>query len=379
MKFFIKFGWSLSCFITFFSCNSPTISETPGGKTEKIPLSYAKRFSIKKTPTYTLLELYGNRKNNEVTASFILYKDNKPDYKGDAYFVKIPATKIASLSSIYTTMLDQLQSRHNIVAIDNIDYYSNTYIRDQVNNKRIIELSKGPRLDVEKTLTLQPDLILTFGMGNPKTDLDDKIIHAGLPVAVSLDHLEETPLARYEWIKFVACFVGKDSLADSLFKATEQKYINLCALVSKEKDKPTVLTEMKYGDVWYVPAGNSYISNLITDAGAEYVWKEDRNEGSVPLSFETVFAKAKDVDFWINTYNMNSKKELLSHDERYGLFKAFKENKIYNNNKIQNHKGFSNYWEQGIIKPDEVLADLISIFYPEVLPNHEFSFYKKIE
>jgi iron complex transport system substrate-binding protein len=54
-------------------------------------------------------------------------------------------------------------------------------------------------------------------------------------------------------------------------------------------------------------------------------------------------------------------------------------NLLYNNNKTQNTLGYSNYWETGITNPDEVLADLIAIFSPTLLPNHEFTFYKKLQ
>jgi iron complex transport system substrate-binding protein len=69
----------------------------------------------------------------------------------------------------------------------------------------------------------------------------------------------------------------------------------------------------------------------------------------------------------------------LSYDERYGLFKACQNNQLYNNNKIQNALGYSNYWETGITHPEDVLADLIAIFSPTLMPNHEFNYYKKLE
>ena len=36
-------------------------------------------------------------------------------------------------------------------------------------------------------------------------------------------------------------------------------------------------------------------------------------------------------------------------------------------------------YETGNIRPDWVLEDLISIFHPEILPNHTFIFYKPLE
>lgn len=350
------------------------------GNTASTQLSYAKRFNIKKDNDCTILEILGNKNDSSVTATFILYHNSKPETSiRNAYFIKVPVTRVASMSSIYTTMIEKLGVGSTIVAIDNVDYYNNKRIQEHVAGGKIIELSKGPSIEVEKTLALKPDLILSFGMGNPKEDIDAKIYNSGLPVAISLDHLESTPLARYEWIKFIACFFDKQREADSLFQITEQRYTKLTSLTRNLKDKPKVLTEIKYGDTWHVPAGNSYVANLLYDAGADYFWKNENTTGSLALSFETVYAKANNCDVWLNPYNVNSKKELLSYDERYALFNAFKTGRLYNNNKTQNQHGFSNFWEDGITNPDEVLADLIHIFYPDLLPQHKLIYYKKIE
>ena len=37
------------------------------------------------------------------------------------------------------------------------------------------------------------------------------------------------------------------------------------------------------------------------------------------------------------------------------------------------------YWEAGISNPDVVLSDLIKIFHPELLPNHQLFFYQKLD
>lgn len=361
------------------SCATTTENQQAKTTLTSVPLSYAKRFTIKTCADFTVLELHGNKNDSAITASFVLYKHKKPDYTKDAYYIKTPISRVASMSSIYTTMIAQLKCEDKIIAIDNVDYYNNTFIQEQVKKGFIIELSKGPQTDIEKTIALQPDLFLTFGMGSPKDDVDKKLVQSSMPIAVSIDHLEETPLARAEWIKFFAYFFYKESVADSLFQTTEKKYNDLKTLAQSSTHKPSVLTEIKYGDAWYIPAGKSFIAHLIEDAGGDYFWKEDTKTGSSAQSFETVYAKAKDCDIWINLYNLNSKKELLSYDERYGLFKACKNNQLYNNNKTQNALGYSNYWETGITNPDEVLADLIAIFSPTLLPNHEFTFYKKLQ
>ena len=377
MPFTIK---TTLCFLSvyvFISCN--TKISTKKSTTQPVALSYAKRFSITKEENATVLELYGNKGDSAITATFVLYSNQKPTNYPTAYFIKTPITKVASMSSIYTSMLVKLGVEKTIVAIDNVDYYNNLFIQQSVKGRRIIELSKGPTMDVEQTIVLNPDLILTFGMGNASADIDKKIQQANIPIAVSLDHLEESPLARAEWIKFFAYFFNKEQLADSLFAITEKKYLALKNLTLLQATKPTVLTEIKYGDTWYVPGGNSYVANLLADAGATYFWSNEKQTGSIPLSFESVYAKAKECDIWLNLYQINTKKELLSYDQRYSLFNAYKKNKLYNNNKTHNAKGYSNYWETGIANPDGVLADLISIITPTLLPNHTLYYYKEIE
>ena len=361
------------------SACSPSAEPKKDNSLVSVPLSYAKRFTIKMSADFSVLELHGDKNGSDATATFVLYKNQKPDYSKDAYYIKTPIKRVASMSSIYTTMISQIKSEDKIVAIDNVDYYNNTFIQEQVKKGSIIELSKGPQLNIEKTIALNPDLFLTFGMGSPKDDIDKKLVRSSIPIAVSIDHLEETPLARAEWIKFFAYFFNKENFADSLFKITEKKYNALKTLAKTSTHKPSVLTEIKYGDAWYIPASKSFIAHLIEDAGGDYFWKEDTKTGSSAQSFETVYAKAKDCDIWINLYNLNSKKELLSYDERYGLFKACQNNQLYNNNKIQNALGYSNYWETGITHPDELLADLIAIFSPTLMPDHTFNYYKKLE
>lgn len=361
-----------------FSC-SPTVETKKDNLLKPVTLTYAKRFTIKTSTDFTVLELLGDKNTSEVTASFVLYKNQKPTYTKDAFYIKTPVSRVASMSSIYTAMISKLDCQNKIVAIDNVDYYTNEYIKGKVKEGMVAELSRGPHVEIEKTMALNPDLFLTFGMGNPNKDVDAKLLQSHIPIAISLDHLEETPLARAEWIKFIAYFFDKQNLADSLFKQTEKNYNDLKNLTVSIIKKPTVLTEIKYGDAWYIPSGKSYMAHLINDAGGDYFWKEDNKTGSTPLSFEMVYTKAKDCDYWINQYNVNTKKELISYDERYSLFKAFKENHLYNNNKTQNALGYSNYWETGVTNPDDVLADLIAIFSPTLLPNHQFKYYKKIE
>lgn len=391
MKFsFMQFNFLRPLAIVYmlflYSCkNENKQSETVfSGLRNDTTIRYAKRFAIASNARVTVVYLFGNRQNFDTTSTFLIYKDSVIHSKKTAKHVfelQLPCKNIAALSSIYASMLCDLNYIEGLTAIDNIDYINNPAIINKFNAGKLMQLSKGPQPDLEQTIKLNPDVVFTFGMGEPDTDINPKLALAKIPVAVSVDHLEKTPLARAEWIKFFAAFTGKGKMADSIFAAVEKNYTALRSLTEHAATKPTVFNEIKYGDVWYMPGGKSYVAQLLNDAGANYVWKNDTSAGSLQLSFEQVYAKAKEADYWINLSLVNNKKELLSYESRYAEFKAFKKGNLYNNNKVTNSKGYSTYWETGMIYPDRILSDMILIFHPELAPQlkNDLYYYKQIE
>lgn len=361
------------CFLVttlfLFSCSEQNEVKQNNRSPLKIDttIKYAKGFAIARGDGFTVVYIFGNRNNNDTTSTFILYKDSLPkNFPSSDYQLKIPCKKVAALSSIYATMFCELGAEASLVAIDNIDYVNNTYILDKHKAGQLKELARMPQIDIEQTMILNPDIIFTFGMGEGEKDLDKKLIQTKIPVAVSIDHLEETPLARAEWIKFFAAFADKSERADSIFREVELNYLHLKKLAAETSPRPTVFSEIKYSDSWFMPGGNSFMARLLKDAGANYLWKDNDKTGSLPLSFEQVYAKAIHADYWINLSTVKTKKELLGFESRYEEFDAFKNGRLFNNNKVCNDKGYSNYWETGMIYPDRILSDLILIFHPEL-------------
>ncbi len=353
------------------------MSENNHFELKEIKTSQAKRFTILKSSDFTVLQL--NDADNKISSEFVLYQSIKPNYHSNAFYIKTPIKRIVSLSSIYTTMLLNLGTENKIIAIDNVNYYNQKNIIQKTLQGQIHEVSKSQVLNTEKILSLSPDLVLSFGMGNQLSETELKLQKVNIPVVTSLDHLEESPLARAEWIKFFGYLTNTETKADSIYNHIESNYKRLKSLTKNKNIKPRVMTEIKYGDTWFVPSGNSYVANLIDDAGGNYYYHENKQTGSTPLNFEKVYEMAKDCDVWINLYSVNTKKELLSYDERYKLFNAYKNDRLYNNNKIQNELGYSNFWEEGILRPDLILEDLIKIFYPDTNQNPNFNFYKKLQ
>ena len=188
--------------------------------------------------------------------------------------------------------------------------------------------------------------------------------------------METTPLGRAEWIRFYGLLFDKVELADSLFKATEKRYIELKELTASTTQKPVVLSEKRYGATWFVPAGESYMAKLYADAGADYIFKNTPGAGSLAMSFESVLDQAIHSNVWLIKYH--DPKDLTYSDLRreytpYENFDAFKNKTIYGSNSAK-----VAYYEETPIHPDYLLEDLVKIFHPELLPDYDLRYFHQL-
>ncbi|ASC69534.1 hypothetical protein XM38_004610 [Halomicronema hongdechloris C2206] len=107
-------------------------------------------------------------------------------------------------------------------------------------------------------------------------------------MAIVAEYLEPSPLGQAEWLKFTALFFNQEAQAEAEFAAIATEYEALTRLTASIQARPTVLTGFSYDGTWYVPGGQSYVAQLLEDAGADYLWAEVEQTGSVPLDFEAV-------------------------------------------------------------------------------------------
>ena len=343
-----------------------------------IPQSYAEGFRIVDFFTHKEIDVYNK---GLLVNTYILYneKATKPDVSiKNAVYVKTPVRNVAAMSSLYVGFLERLSLTSSIKAVDNVDYISNKKVIDGVAAKTISQLAIAGNINEELSIALHPDLIINYGSGRLQSDKQEKLANAGIPMVYCLDHLETNPLGRAEWIKFIAYFYEKEKLADSLFKITEQNYLALKDQAGQAKEKPSVLTELKLSDAWYVPGGKSFMATLINDANAQYCWANDTTIGSLPLSFEQVYEKASGADYWLNVLFCKSLNDIKKLDNRYTNFKAFKNKQVFNNDLLVTPQGGNAYWETGLIEPDKILNDRVKILHPELLKEKPFNYYRQL-
>ncbi len=349
---------------------------------EKVAPAYAEGWSVTYHGHYKVLTLNNPWRGAAETFEYLLVQCGAPvpDGYADTPVIEVPVRRVAALTSTVLPHLQGLGSLDRLVAVDRFDYINTAAVREMIDAGDVQEAGTGTGVNTEVLIDLDPQLIITFAYGNVDYDTHPKLIEAGLPVALTAGYMETTPLGRTEWMKVTALFFNQESEAERVFGGIADRYAEMAALAAGVEERPTVLVGIARRESWRVPGGNSYFARYIADAGGSYLWRDDESTGSVPLAMEVVFEVASEAEVWLpNTGSWFGADDILAADERYADLAAVERGSVYNNNARVNEWGGNDYWETGVANPDLVLADLIRIFHPDLLPEHEMMWFHQLQ
>ena len=350
---------------------------------DKVDVNHARGFTIDYYGNFKIVKILSPFGKSTDTMTYVLVQRGTVRPKGfsESQFIEIPVRSLVVMSSLHIGLVGFMEAEEVLTGMGNVKYVSSPKVIEKIKAKKIVEVGKDQGLNEELLITMHPDLIMAIGSPVSKINRFQSLKQAGIPVMINSEWVETTPLARAEWVKLLAALLNKESLANKKFHEVEKDYSRLANLTKKSTFKPSLITGMNSKDSWLVPNGNSYVCKFLQDAGGSYHWANTKATGSLPLSFESVYPIALKADYWLNVsiLNIQSKEEILAKDARYSDFKAFKTGQIYTYNKRMNSQGANDYWESGAVNPHHVLADLIKIIHPELLPKHELIYYKQVK
>jgi iron complex transport system substrate-binding protein len=349
-----------------------------------ITIRYAKGFTLEYKDNYKILTVTQPWAGTDQAFTYILVprESEPPAAVSNALIVEVPVRSFVAMSTTYFPFLENIGKLDALMAVDDATYVYNPTVREKAASGEIAVVGGGmggPSANIERLLELDPEVIMTSASGIPELDVYPKLEEVGLPVVINGDYLEQTPLGRAEWGIFIAAFFDLEQQASQQFDALVQRYEEVSALAANIQERVTVFTNTDYQGTWYVPAGESYAGILLKDAGAEYLWADEPGTGAFPLSFESVFEQANDADYWLNPGFAASLQDLLAMDARYAEFKAFQTEQVFNYNAKVTDTGGMDYFESGVANPDVILKDLIKIFYPELLSDHDLYYYQQLK
>lgn len=328
-------------------------------------VKYAKNFALFREGEKTKIIVYSPWEKGKILASFVLVKHHPG--KGE---IQVPLKRVAVFSVTQLNALQKLGLLDVVVGVSDVKYIQNKEIQKRYANHRIGQLAVEGSFFVEKILATHPQAMF-YSPYQGSASLSPAL--SSIQAIPFLDFMETNPLGRAEWIKFTAAFFGKEQEADSIFQHISSAYLKLKKLTDSVKFRPTVLSDKFYDGQWYVPGGDSYIATLFHDAGASYVWKDVRKQGSFPLDFESVYKKAGNADYWriLGSYGERATYQALAKENKlYTKFKAFRMHHVIY------CKAESGYFEKGSLEPQIILADYIKAFHPELLPGYKPHYYK---
>ena len=284
------------------------------------------------------------------------------------------AKQIVCMSSSYIAMLDALGQADRIVAVSGIDYVSNPYI---IAHKDSIK-DMGPEMNYELLLGLKPDVVLLYGIGDAQTAVTDKLKELSIPYMYVGEYLEESPLGKAEWMVALSELTDSREKGIEIFSEIPKRYQTLKDLTASVEQRPTVMFNTPWNDSWIMPSTKSYMAQLVNDAGADYIYKENTSNSSAPIGLETAYGLIQKADYWINVGMASTLDELKAVNPKFTDAKSVREKTAYNNNLRLTATGGNEYWESAVVRPDIVLRDLIHIFHPELVSDSLY-YYRHLE
>ena len=351
-------------------------------KEASLALKYAKGFSVDYYNGFKVITVKDLKDSSKTLAQYVLLPKGKsaPLDFANAVLLDTPVRKVICISTNHMSALAQLGLLDSIAGVANVSLIYNSEVVARVQQNKIADVGKD-ELNYEKIVELNPSFVFTSGSWDGGDKMKMKLSSLHIKSVLNLDYMEQEPLARAEWLKFVAAFYDRELEADSLFKTTEQNYLALKEKAKNVAPQPSVFVNIPFKEIWYMPCGENYLAKLIADAGGKFLWKDAKatNGLNLNLDYEAVYAKAADADIWLCNGFAGSLPEIKSADKKNTFFNAYKTKNIFNNDKRNTPSGGFDFWESGGLAPDKVLADLIFIFHPELLPHHQLYYYRQLK
>ncbi len=345
-------------------------------------VQYARGFTLDYRGNYKVITVLSPFGEKGAAVRYLLVPRGaaRPAGYPGALVIATPIRSLVGLSSLHVALADFLGAADVLVGVGDFKYVSAPRVRQRIAAGKLYEAGQSTALNNELLIARRPDLVMASGWPGEGLGHFQTLAAAGVPVLINSEWVETTPLARAEWVKVLAALLNKEDLVNQKFGQVARDYQRLAAVAQKATSRPKVVVGLPFKDVWYVPAADNYLAQFLHDAGCAYPWARTQSAaGSLALTFEAVAPVALAADYWLQTGTLDTRAALLAQDGRYAAFGPYKTARVFNNTRRTNAQGSNDYWESGAVRPDLVLADLIRILHPELLPTWSLYYYQLLK
>jgi iron complex transport system substrate-binding protein len=294
-----------------------------------------------------------------------------------AQVVTVPVTSVFASSTTHLSLLVDLGRLDVLTGVSRLRDLTGGDLEARAATGHVREFAPTSVIDAELVVSSRPSLLLSGGGSSPALPV---IRAAGIPVVSNTEWLEPTALARAEWLKYLALFLNEEQRAQMVYGTIKTRYRALSARASAqpESTRPLVMTGRSTRGLFTIAGGRSYVAALIKDAGGRYVWADDSSVGAPGVDLEAQIVRAANADVWINGGGWSSLAAMIDDEPRYTAFKAYRQKQVWVYERRVTQTGSNDYWSRSVSHPDLVLADLVKIFHPALVPDHSFEWYMRV-
>jgi iron complex transport system substrate-binding protein len=341
---------------------------------EKTAFRYSQQVGIEYHANYKVLTITPAPNPKEQFRYLLVQRGTPaPRLEGNVKTIEVPVRNFILTHEELLGAAEIVGLADKLIAVSTIRGIRAPGIRAGIDAGRIVAVGSGKHVDVERAIQLQPDVALTYWSVNPSYDAHPVLNQAGIRTVVLASHWETSILAVAEWMKVMAVLFNREREANEVFDAIAGRYEALAARARAQPTKPVLLTRLPFRHIWYVIPEPAEIA----DAGGRYFWPgETRPKG---VDIEAVAEKGRDAAAWIIAFPtpIRTLDELLAREPRLSVFDAVRAGQVWNYDlpEVQTNPPYNDRR----MRPDLVLADLVKILHPELVPDHEFVFYRQLD
>ncbi|ADG14055.1 ABC-type Fe3+-hydroxamate transport system periplasmic component-like protein [Methanocaldococcus infernus ME] len=351
------------------------------------PIHYAKNIKI------TYYDEYGNEVNpyngekyaykivEDATGQRFLLKNESqpiPSWAEGKYdkVINIPLKRVVVMSSTHIALMEPIDDDGSVISSVKGIMWGKLYewyfddIKKRLENGSIIDVGSTYNPNYELIIKLSPQVIFVYP-GYDGDKIIEKCKELNLTYVADAEYLEDSYLARCEWVKVFAAFYNKEDVASKYFTRIEKRALNVKRL-TRNCDRPLVAWGKNYPE-WggtYVPRAQSYVAKGIMEyCKGDYIFKDIPGTGSECISYETFAERARNADVWVVPSSTKWLSNFKEEHPGYENFKAVKDGRLFCISE--------DYWQLGLMNTDEVLMDLATILHPDVFKGRTTHYFLK--
>lgn len=355
----MKYLYILITALLLAACSAPA---THSGEGQPVSLSHATLLGMAEADSFVVATVKNPWDTTRTLATYVMVPDSlpMPSHLPQGTVVRTPLRRAVVTSAVHLALLADLDALGGVGGVTDAGYIVSQRIRDYLQrHPSVADMGQSMQPNVERMRMNKVDAVLVSPFENAGHGALD---NAGIPLIECADYMETSPLARAEWMRFYGRLFGVGQRADSLFAAVEQAYLACKKRVAQGNGgpRPTVMSDLMQRGTWYQPSGRSTMGQFIADAGGRNLWADRTENGSVSLSFESVFQRAAKADVWLVKYGQQtnlSYAQMQRDMPQAAQFAPWQEHRVYACNTFS-----VPFYEEVPFHPERLLQNLADIF-----------------